>query len=420
MEPLRPLRRLVVAVLALAALLAPSAPLSAAGRDPLALGEAGSGPPAWSEPTVLARTTTGIVWSDVPDDHWARRAIDLVAGTNDWMRDFRQAEDGTYPFKPDALETRRLFARAMVRAFAPDATPDPDLTFPDLQTGTGPWRYANIAVSSGWLRTDPDGNFLPKAPVLMRDVHRALVLALGYGELAAGAQAIHLRNGTRIRVPRDFGTTLIGMKLGLRYNHGDESLDVPGPDAPLSRAEVAWSMYRAATVPSWMASWLAPYANVELPNLGPKMQRVVSFAVRYVGYPYVWGGEWDAPTTSGYCCGYQPIGGFDCSGLTWWVMKRASDGWDNVPPRDYAGWDLAQRTSALMASTGTRVSWDELQPGDLMFYDGDGDGTVDHVDTYLGNGWAIDSGSSNAGVTITYVAGNWYQDHFVKGRRILG
>jgi cell wall-associated NlpC family hydrolase len=221
-------------------------------------------------------------------------------------------------------------------------------------------------------------------------------------------------------VPEDFGTTLIGMKLGLRYNHRDEALDVPGPDAPLSRAEVAWSMYRAATAPEWMASWLAPYADLELPNLGPRMQRVLSFAVRYVGYPYVWGGEWHAPTAPGYCCGSQPIGGFDCSGLTWWVMKRASDGWDNVPPRDYAGWDLAQRTSALMASTGTRVRWDELRPGDLMFYDGDEDGTVDHVNTYLGNGWALDSGSSNAGVTITYVAGNWYQEHFVRGRRILG
>lgn len=420
MEPSRPLRRLVVAAFVLASLLLPQAPVSAAGRDPLAAGEAGSGPPAWSTAATPQRTTTGVVWSDVPDDHWARRAIDLVAGTNDWMRDFRPAEDGSYPFRPDALETRRLFARTVVRAFAPEIEPDPELTFPDLATGTGRWRYANIAVSSGWLRTDPDGNFLPKQPVLMRDVHRTLVLALGYGDLAAGADAIHLRNGTPVPVPKDFGTTLIGMKLGLRYNHRDEALDVPGPDAPLSRAEVAWSLYRAATAPDWMAAWLAPYADIELPNLGPKMQRVLSFAVRYVGYPYVWGGEWDAPAPPGYCCGYQPIGGFDCSGIAWWVLKRASDGWNNVPPRDYTGWDLAQRTSALMASTGTRVGWEELRPGDLMFYDGDEDGTVDHVNTYLGNGWAIDSGSSNAGVTITYVAGNWYQDHFVKGRRIIG
>lgn len=419
MERSRPLRRLVVASLVLAVLLAPQASVSADDRDPLREGEAGSGPPAWSAPVTAARTSTEVLWSDVPDEHWARRAIDLVAGTNDWMRDFKPNPDGTYPFRPDKLETRRLFARAVVRAFLPDAEPDPDLTFPDLVTGSGPWRYANLAVSSGWLRTAPDGSFLPRDPVLMRDVHRALVLALGYGDLAAGARAIHERDGTRIPVPRDFGTTLLGMKMGLRYNHGDESLDVPGPAAPLSRAETAWSLYRAATMPSWMPDWLAPYADLELPNLGPRMERVVRFAVRYVGYPYVWGGEWHRPSPPGYCCGYQPIGGFDCSGVTWWVMKRPVSGWDNVPPREYVGWDLPQRTSALMASAGERVRWDELRPGDLMFYDGDGDGAVDHVNTYLGNGWAIDSGSSNAGVTITYVAGNWYQEHFVKGRRIL-
>ena len=40
------------------------------------------------------------------------------------MRDFAR-RDGTYPFKPDALETRKYFARAVVLAFAPDAHVDP-------------------------------------------------------------------------------------------------------------------------------------------------------------------------------------------------------------------------------------------------------------------------------------------------------
>ena len=158
---------------------------------------------------------------------------------------------------------------------------------------------------------------------------------------------------------------------------------------------------------------------MELPTLSGKMLRVVTFAVRYVGYPYVWGGEWADSGPSGYCCGYQPIGGFDCSGLTWWVMKRAAAGWDNTPPREYRGWDLPQRTSAQMAAVGGRVRWEDLQPGDLLLYDGNGDGTVDHVDTYIGRGWAVDSGSSNAGVTLTYVFNNWYEDHFVRGRRIV-
>jgi hypothetical protein len=418
METSRPLRRLVAALVFLACLLAPQVLVSAADRSPRLDGEAGSGPPAWRSP--LAPRATGIRWSDVPRTSWARNAIDYVAGTNDWMRDFAQDPDETYPFKPDALETRRLFARSVVLAFAPDALPDPELSFPDLPSEDRSFASANVAVSSGWLETDADGNFLPDEPVTMRDVHRALVLALGLGDLSAGADALHLRNGTEVPTPPDFGTTLIGMKVGLRYNHGDETLDVTSPDAALPRAEVAWSLYRAATMPTWVPAYLAPYADMQLPNLSPKMLRVVEFGVRYVGYPYVWGGEWAATGPSGYCCGYQPIGGFDCSGITWWVMRQASDGWDNTPPREYRGWALPQRSSAQMAAVGGRVAWDDLKAGDLMFYDGDGDGTVDHVDTYVGNGWSIDSGSSNGGVTLTYVSGNWYQDHFVKGRRILG
>lgn len=419
MIPSRPQRRLLAVLTCVVSLLLPQAGASAGERDPLLDGEPGSGPPAWTAPRTLQRVTD-VKWSDVPKGHWARRAIDHVAAAHGWMRDFKQAPDGTYPFRPANLETRRHFARSVVRALAKDAAADQGFTFADLPESDRFYPFASIAVANGWLHPDGEGNFRPLDPVTMRDVHRTLVLVLGLGDLAAGADALHMRDGTAIETPKDFGTTLIGMKLGLRLNHGDETLDVPRPSAALSRAEVAWSIYRATTLPSYVASGLAPYARMELPNLSGKILRVVNFAVRYVGYPYVWGGEWAEAKTSGYCCGYQPIGGFDCSGLTWWVMKRAAAGWDNTPPREYRGWDLPQRTSAQMAAVGGRVRWEDLEPGDLLLYDGNGDGTVDHVDTYIGRGWAVDSGSSNAGVTLTYVFNNWYEDHFVKGRRIVG
>jgi cell wall-associated NlpC family hydrolase len=118
---------------------------------------------------------------------------------------------------------------------------------------------------------------------------------------------------------------------------------------------------------------LTRYADMTLPNLTRRMQAVVGFAVRYVGYPYVWGGDWYGPPPSRYCCGFQPIGGFDCSGMIWWMLKHAVDGWDNTPPRRYAGWSLLQRTSATMASVGRRIHWFEIRPGDPLFYDGDHD-----------------------------------------------
>jgi hypothetical protein len=411
----RPLRRLiaVLACVVVGSLGQPTA-VAARGAGADAGGERGSGPPSWSVATPLA--TDGVTWSDVTRKHWARAAIDYVGATNVWMREWRPDVDGTYRFKPEALESRRLFARALYRAFGTGLVADAEVAFDDLPAEDRFYPAASLAVSQGWI--EPAGaSFLPREPVTTRVVHRALVLALGLGDLAAGADALHLRDGTEVPTPEGFGTLLIGMRLGLRYNHGDESLDV-GPDTPLSRAEVAWSLYRAATAPTWVRDSLAPYATIELPNLSDRMLQVVTWGVGYVGYPYIWGGEWGEATPDGYCCGWQPQGGFDCSGITWWAMKRSTSGWDVTPPRPYEGWDLAERSSAQMAAVGTKVRWDEIRPGDLLLYDGNDDGTVDHVDTYLGNGWALDSGSSNAGVTITYVAGTWYEDHFVHARRI--
>jgi NlpC/P60 family len=417
----RPLRRLVVVSVALCALLAQT-PTAHAGDAHLAhallLGDRDSGMPM----LPLARvplTATGITFSDVPQGYWATPAIRYVAAANDWMRDSKPADDGTYRFRPNGLEARQRFARAIVEAFAPTQPVDPSITFTDMDASSRFYPFANVAVQNHWMRVDKSGGFRPTDPVTTVEVHVALVNAVGLHALVVGAQKIHMHDGARFRTWRGFGAMLIGMRIGLRYNHSDESLDVL-PHTQLPRSEVAWSLYRAATMPSWMPDELAPYADVELPHLGPRREQIVQWGIDFVGYPYVWGGEWDTGTTSSYCCGAQPVGGFDCSGLTWWVMRAGDRTWSNDPPRPYEGWSLPQRTSTDMAANGTRVKWDDLRPGDLMFYDGDGDGRVDHVDTYIGHGWAIDSSSTPGGVTIMWVGTGWYADHFVHGRRIIG
>jgi hypothetical protein len=410
----RPLRRLVAVSVCLAVALLPQPASSDTPGRWARAGDRASGPPDWR---VLAPlSTNGVRWSDVAKDHWAKTAIDYVAATNTWMRDRKAGPDGRYEFRPESFESRKLFARTLVRAYGAGFTPDPALEFADLPATHRFYRFANVAVSQGWMEAE-DGRFLPRRPVTTRAVHLALVLASGLGEVAAAAETITLRDGTTVAAPPGFGTLLLGMRMGLRYNHGEESLDV-GPDSSLSRAEVAWSLYRAATMPSWVGSSLAAYSSIELPSLSEKMRQVLGWGLRYVGYPYIWAGEWHEGSPEGYCCGYQPQGGFDCSGLAWWVMKKAEGGWSNVPPREYEGWGLPQRSSAQMASVGGKLAWADTRAGDLLFYDGNGDGIVDHVNVYLGNGWALDSGSSSAGVTLTRVAGNWYEDHFVHARSI--
>jgi len=169
-----------------------------------------------------ARVTDGVTWSDVPKRHWARTAIDHVGAMNDWMRDYSANADGSYPFRPNRLESRRLFARSAVRAFAPEEPTDPAIVFSDLPAEDRFHPFANVAVKLGWMTTDAEGNFLPADPVSPRMVHRALVMAAGLGDVAAGLDAIHTSDGTAFEVPPDFGTLLVGMRIGLRHDHGDE------------------------------------------------------------------------------------------------------------------------------------------------------------------------------------------------------
>jgi cell wall-associated NlpC family hydrolase len=396
------------------------------GRTHAREGDADSGMP--STPIVYpdaarARLAAApIRWSDLDeDDAWARTPIDYVAGINDWMRDYAAGPDGRYPFRPDAYESRKYLARAVVRAFAPAAAIDPGIVFTDLDAGSPFYRYANVAVARGWLGVGPDGSFLPDGKVSMVTLHRVLVYAVGLKRAAHELDRLHTRNGVRFDTPPGFGTTVLGMRLSLRYNHSDESRDV-GPADLMTRADVAYSLFRATTQPDWNLQDLTQqYSDLELPWLGPKQQAIVRWGVRYAGYPYVWGGEWGFRRAEPAALGGQPVAGFDCSGLTWWLLRHNDGGaWKIAPPRPYGGWSLPQRVSRDMANATTdRLRFRQLRPGDAAFYDGDGDGIVDHVDTYIGNGFALDSSSTPGGVTIMWVGTGWYRDHFVWGRRLL-
>jgi cell wall-associated NlpC family hydrolase len=426
MAPGGPTRRARALVVALAALATASVagPAWAAQAPDYRGGDTGSGLPPVPivEPRVTARAGT-IRWADVTSEHaWARTAIDLVAGTERWMRDFKPLEDGTYPFKPDAIASRRHVARAIVRAFAPTAEPDPSISFADLEEASPFWRFANVAVAKGWMTTAAGQAFRPADPITTKELHRALVYAVGLRPAARALNRIRSADGERFPVPPTFGTNVLALRLNLRHATKWEDHDVH-PWTPLPRVQVAYSLYRAATQAPSTIAWLAgQYDDVVLPRMGETRRRIVRWGIRFAGYPYVWGGEWGLRAPAPSALGGQSIPGFDCSGFAWWLMRRNDDSaWKVAPPRPYRGWALPERSSATMAgATRERLAYEELRPGDLMFYDGDGDRVVDHVDVYVGRGWALDSSFTPAGVTLMWVGSGWYRDHFVHGRRIAG
>ena len=111
---------------------------------------------------------------------------------------------------------------------------------------------------------------------------------------------------------------------------------------------------------------------------------VVGVAMSELGTPYVWGGA--AP------------GGFDCSGLVMWAFAQVGV---SLPHSSYA-----------LFGVGVPVSRDELEPGDLVFFDGLG-----HVGIYVGGGAFIHAPHTGDVVKISSL--DEYGAAFVGARRIL-
>jgi cell wall-associated NlpC family hydrolase len=375
---------------------------------------------------TLLSAQSAYAYTDVTSTYWDYTAITYVATTNTWMRDY-----GSTYFKPTTIEIRKFLARALVKTFAPTATVDTTITFTDLPATDPFYVYANIATKKGWLPKFAGGYWYPNSTIKTRDLDRALVRALGLSAAVYGLSHIHQANGAQYSQGTWFPFLQLGRFLGLHYNHSDNTFDVQSGTA-LRRDEVAYSLWRAKTLPSWKLAATAIFDDVTLPTLDPTnavqavQQKLTQYALLQVGYPYIYAGEWYRASPSGYCCGYQPQGGFDCSGFVWWVMKRYEDGYNAAQFRSYPGWSIHQRSSSTMAQyTTTKISFAGLRIGDLMFFSSNGGTTysdVDHVGTYIGNGWMMHSTSSNDGTVLEWVGNSgsptYYYNHFVYGRRL--
>jgi peptidoglycan DL-endopeptidase CwlO len=127
-------------------------------------------------------------------------------------------------------------------------------------------------------------------------------------------------------------------------------------------------------------------AGVGAPAAPPATHgNVVAIAMQYLGVPYVWGGA--SPR------------GFDCSGFTMYVYAQV-------------GVSLPHYTGSQYAM-GVPVSRSDLQPGDLVFFDGLG-----HEGIYIGGNQFIHAPHTGDVVKISSITG-WYASTYVGARRIL-
>jgi cell wall-associated NlpC family hydrolase len=252
-------------------------------------------------------------------------------------------------------------------------------------------------------------------PVTMAQLDTQLVRALGFGDEAASFQQVAAAAG--LRPPTRFGTEVVARLLGLRINHlaAEEELERL-PTDPAPRAEAAYSVARILSLSSWERESVETAAiGFELPVFTPWQRRVLTTAVGFIGFPYIWGGESEFPVSP---FGIQAQGGFDCSGFAWRIYKLQT-----YPGAPRLATTLRGRTAAAMAGevpVRQRIKRARLAPADLLFFGPGGRNArpaqVDHMAIYLGNGWLIHS--SRYGVALAQVAG-WYDQRLAWGRRPL-
>lgn len=99
---------------------------------------------------------------------------------------------------------------------------------------------------------------------------------------------------------------------------------------------------------------------------------IVDYAMQYLGNKYVHGGR-------------SLASGTDCSGFTCYIYK------------DF-GYSLSRTPGGQYSTNGRSVSYDEIQPGDIICY---GKSKCTHVGLYIGDGQIIHSANSRKGVIIS-------------------
>lgn len=115
-------------------------------------------------------------------------------------------------------------------------------------------------------------------------------------------------------------------------------------------------------------------------------RRLMEEAEKYIGYPYVWGG--DSPETS-----------FDCSGFISYVFAASGVR------------DVGRLGATSLYGRCTPIAPQEARPGDLIFFEGtiSGEEGITHVGLYVGGNHMLHCGSPIGYADLT---DSYWQNHF--------
>ncbi len=167
----------------------------------------------------------------------------------------------------------------------------------------------------------------------------------------------------------------------------------PAAGAPVADAAAAASA-PATPIPAADVSGpvveIAPGVPVmDAEAASPTALNAIKVAAQYLGTSYHFGGA-------------SPETGFDCSGLMQWAYSHSGV---SIPRVTYDQIDV-----------GVHVDRSHLVPGDLIFFEHDGD--VHHVGMYLGGGRFLHAPHTGDVVKISSLDDAYYAEQFAGGRRM--
>lgn len=294
-------------------------------------------------------------------------------------------------FHPNDGVTRLDYAIALVKAFNKTAEqPDPSISFTDLRSNDPDFRYAAVAVKNGFVERFSDGTFKPHEGHWTSSCLAGVVRGMGLGGAAGNAKALWPDS------PVHAGTTIVAHTLHLKHRAA-----TVWPNVPYPRGQLAFTLSAACRMSGWRLESIKndfTELRCQPPLVGPLRDRALDLAFSKLGYPYVWGGDADSE------------GGYDCSGLTYFVLYRSM------------GYRM-MRTADDQSKDGRYQSLtkEQLLPGDPVFFLSDPGKSdyVGHAGMYVGRGFFIHSTGGNAGVSVESLASGYYSEHFANGKRII-
>lgn len=223
---------------------------------------------------------------------------------------------------------------------------------------TNIYKAGDINIMSILLNSTSFNDFLEQAQYIVKINQQDLKLEQ---EFEASAEAISettdnidRQRAEQMRLEKDLADQQAVIES--RINERQQKLnDVNGQVQQILRQEQARQQAEAAREAAETASMLQ-----DLQISDATQAQAVETALHYLGVPYVWGGESPA--------------GFDCSGLTKFVLAQH-------------GVELPHN-AAMQFALGAPVPRDQLQPGDLVFF---GPLSPHHVGMYVGKGKFIEA-----------------------------